>query len=226
VTADIAPYTRLITSEHNDKPNFVAVVSLLVQGLADTIDVLATMPGRYDLDVSVGVQEDADGIWIGKSRILLEPLPNVYFSFDTVGLGWDQGAWLGPFDPITGLVALGDEDYRRLLRATIAANHWDGSIPQAYAIFDLLFAGTGIVQLIQDRGGMQMILAFIGTIPDAITLGLLETGQLLRLKPVGVTISDYMIQSLPAVPFFGFDVENASIAGWDVGAWGTILPVG
>jgi hypothetical protein len=225
VSADISQYTKLITSEHSDKLNFVAVISLLVQGLADNSAVMSSMPGLYDLDVAVGVQEDTDGVWIGKSRILSEPLTGVYFSWDTEGLGWDQGVWLGPFDPVDGLVSLGDEDYRRLLRATIAANHWDGTIPEAYAIFDLLFSGTGIELLIQDRAAMEATFAFVGKIPDAVTLGLLETGQLLKLKPVGVRIGEYMIQSVPDVPLFGFDVENSSIAGWDVGAWGTIIPV-
>lgn len=224
MSADITKYVELITSEHNQKPNLLATVSLLVHGLADTAAVLATIPGLYDLDVAVGGQEDTVGQWVGRTRFLTEPLTGVYFSFDTAGLGFDQGVWLGPFDPTTGLVALFDEAYRVLLKATIAANQWDGTIPGAYAAWDVLFAGDDFTLLIFDHGDMTMTVGFIGASPDLVTLGLLETGQLLKLKPAGVRIDYYVIPSVPDVPLFGFDLENSSISGFDVGAWGTLIP--
>lgn len=224
MSADITKYTGLITSEHNQKPNLIATVSLLVQGLADTAVVLATIPELYDLDVAVGGQEDTVGQWVGRTRFLTEPLAGVYFSLDTAGLGFDHGVWLGPFDPITGLVALFDEAYRVLLKATVAANQWDGTIPGAYAAWDVLFAGDDFTLLIFDHGDMSMTVGFVGTAPDLVTLGLLETGQLLKLKPAGVRIDYYVLPSVPDAPFFGFDLENSVISGFDVGAWGTLIP--
>src|ERR1039458_1627914 len=132
-------YLRLVTSEHIDKPNFIATLTAVLQPLADVQVRLAGMPGIFDLDVAVGDQEDKTGQWVGISRELQEPLTGVYFSLDTVGLGFDQGTWKGPFDPSTYLTALPDDAYRLLLRAKILNNKWDGTIPGAYAAWAELF---------------------------------------------------------------------------------------
>ena len=125
----------------------------------------------------------------------------------------------GPFDPISGLVALNDMSYRTLLRATIAANNWDGTIPGAYAIWDILFSGTGIGILIQDYGDMTTDLALTGPIPDPVTTALFANGYM-NLVPAGVLVRNYLVPVIPDTPYFGLDVENAYIAGLDVGAFG------
>lgn len=221
MSGDVTPYLALVTSEHSDKPKFMAMLGFLLQPIADLIQTVAAFPNDYDLDTAVGEQLDVVGAWVGRSRYLTVPLPNVYFSFDIAGLGFDQGTWQGPFDPTTGQVALADDAYRTLLRAVIAANTWDGTIPGAYNAFNnILFAGKPFVVLVQDNKDMTMYLALWGPSPDAVTLALFQTGEL-ALKPVGVQ-EFFFVQSVPSVPYFGFDVENPYISGLDVGAWGTI----
>lgn len=249
MSGDPAGYLDLVTSEHRSKPNFIASLKAVVQPFADQLDVLASVAPAFDIDAAVGVQLDAVGLWVGRSRNLRLAITGVYFALDTDGVGFDQGAWKGPFDPSTGLVALPDDSYRVLLKATVAANQWDGTIPSAYAIWDSLFGGsvspisfegagpvtfvgggpisftsepatTGI--LIQDNGDMTMLFALTGQTPDAITLALL-TGGYLALKPAGVHIDAYMAPSIPG-PIFGFDVENSAISGFDAGGWGTLYP--
>lgn len=127
-------YLRLITSQHRGRPRFAATVEALVAPLADLQDFLATVPGAFDLDSAIGAQLDIAGLWVGRSRQVETPLQGVYFSFDTDGLGFDQGNWKGPFDPDAGLVSLDDESYRTLLRTKIAANAWDGTLPSAAKI--------------------------------------------------------------------------------------------
>lgn len=221
---NVARYTDLITSEHEDKPKFLATLVALVTGAADITNMISTMPALYDLDVAAGVQEDTVGLWVGKSRQLVEPLAGVYFSFDTVGLGFDEGTLMGPFDPVDGLVSLPDDAYRTLLRATIAANNWDGTIPMAYSAWDVLFGTSSFILIIQDNGNMSMTVGFLGDPPDAVTTRLIETGQLLSLRPAGVLIDAYVIPSIPDTPLFGFDVEDSAISGFDVGSIATILP--
>jgi hypothetical protein len=223
MSGDITPYLDLITSEHRDKPRFIATISATLQPMADAQAVLATIPGLFDLDVAVGSQLDEVGEWVGQTRYLSTPLTGVYFSFDTAGLGFDQGVWQGPFDPSTGVVALQDEPYRTLLRAVIAANHWDGTIPSAYAAWNIIFAGTGYSILIQDFGDMTMLFGLIGPTLDSVTKALL-TGGYLTLKPSGVKIAGYVIPSVEGAPLFGFDVDNPTISGFDTGAWSTNLP--
>ncbi|AOI98090.1 hypothetical protein WS66_20775 [Burkholderia sp. LA-2-3-30-S1-D2] len=137
--AALNDYTSLITSEHRDLPRFAAVLGALVQPLVDQMNVLQSMPGKFDLDDAVGVQLDDVGLWVGVSRKIRTPLTGIYFSFDVAGLGFDQGIWKGPFDPDTGLTVLDDDTYRLVIRAKIGANHWDGTLESSAAILNSIF---------------------------------------------------------------------------------------
>jgi len=222
MTVQLSQYTSLITSEHQSAPNFMAMVSLLAQWAVDRQNMLASIPGLYDIDDAVGSQLDAVGLWVGASRNLSVPLTNVYFSLDIAGLGLDQGVIQGPFDPTTGLVSLPDAQYRILLYATIAANNWDGTIPGAYTAWNTIFEPLGYSILIQDYQNRTMGIALIGPTPDAVTLALFKGGYL-NLIPAGVGVAFYFQQSVPGVPVFGLDAENSSVAGLDVGALALIV---
>ncbi|QIX17233.1 DUF2612 domain-containing protein [Burkholderia multivorans] len=139
MAASLSDYTALITSEHRDKPRFMATVGALVQPIVDQMNVLQSMPGKFDLDNAVGVQLDDVGLWVGVSRKIRTPLTGIYFSFDIDGLGFDQGTWKGPFDPDTGLTVLDDDTYRLVIRAKIGANRWDGTLESSAAILNSIF---------------------------------------------------------------------------------------
>ena len=215
---DVQPYLGLVTSQHADKPKFVATLSALVQPLADLQVLLAGMPGLYDVDAAVGAQEDAVGQWVGVARNISVPLTGVYFSWDVDGLGWGQGNWTTGAGA-TELIVLPDDQYRTLLYATIAANQWDGTIPGAYAIWDKIFSDTGTGILIQDGDDMHMTVALTGPVPDAVTLALF-TGGYLDVRPAGVMIDYYWTPAAPDAPYFGWDAESAGISGWGIGYWG------
>lgn len=217
MSADISEYTSLVTSEHNTQPNFMATLAALVQPSADLQVVLNSIPSLYDLNTAVGAQLDVVGQWVGQSRNLTEPLVGVYFILDNSSLGFDQGAWLGPFDPTTGLVALPDDSYRILLYATIAANSWDGTVPSAYTIWSTLFASFGYEILLQDNQDMSMGIVLIGPTPDAVTLALFSGGYL-NLRPAGVLVEYYGVPSVVGIPVFGFD---AALSAFVVTADGT-----
>lgn len=216
-------YLDLVPAEHRNKPKFVAMLTALLTPFVETQELLAHLSLDFDVDTAVGSQLDVVGMWVGVSRVISTPLTGVYFSFDTAGVGLDQGTWFNEFDPVDGLTVLPDDAYRTLLRARIANNQWDGTIPGAYEVWDSAFSGTGVGILIQDYGNMHMLFALTGPVPDALTLSLF-TGGYLNVKPAGVQIDDYATPSVPDVPYFGFDVENDAIAGFDVGAWAVLTP--
>lgn len=222
MSGDITGYQALITSQHADKPNFMASLAALVQPLADIQAMMASLPDRFDLDKALGAQLDAVGQWVGRNRYLSVPLTDVYFSLGVEGLGFGQGTWHGPYDPLTGLTALPDDAYRTLLRATIAANRWDGTIPGAYTAWEALFDSAGYQVLIQDNGDMTMLFGLVGPSPDAVTLGLL-TGGYLSLKPAGVRITAYALPTMPNVPFFGFGIAGTNIAGFGSGCFASMI---
>jgi hypothetical protein len=220
VSGDSTPYLALITSEHAAAPKFRAAVAILAQWGADRVALINSLPAAFDLDLAIGAQLDRLGERIGITRYVQVPLVGVYFAWGTAGVGWGQGTWLGPFDPTTGQVALADDAYRQLLRFKVAANQWDGTIPGAYAAFGQLLAGTGAEALIQDYGDMTMAFALLGPIPSAVLQALFQEGALI-LRPAGVRATIFT-PSVPATPYFGWGIENSSISGWGVGAWGIV----
>jgi hypothetical protein len=148
----LTPYVQYITSEHR-RPLFTAAVDALAHGPSHITSLLQQYTYLFDLDSAVGEQLDMVGEWVGHSRYILTPLPNVYFCWDNLiegvdgvldpagDVGWDEGVWYEPYQPTTGYAILDDDHYRTLLRAKIVANYWDGTVPGAYEAWNTLFQG-------------------------------------------------------------------------------------
>ena len=212
-------YTSLITSEHADKPNFMATVAALVQPFVDAQTVLSFLASEaFDIDQAVGVQLDQVGLWVGRSRFVSIPLAGVYFSLDDANLGFDQGNWQGQFDPVAGVVVLDDDTYRALLFAKIIMNTWDGSANQAAEALDQIFRlSPGTFATIQDNFDMTMTVGVSGVIPPASVISLVTNNEF-DVRPVGVGIN-YFVTSVNTRALFGLDIQDSSIAGFDTGAW-------
>jgi len=239
-------YTALITSEHNQQPNFMATVEALVMGFVDGINVLNALPDDFSLDLAVGVQLDQVGLWVGFSRNVPIPLPPNLFQLDVVGSGFDEGTWQGPGNPLSGLVVLDDDTYRTMLRIKIGANSWDGSLAQMQAILAAVFSTPGAIQnlavnvsydelattvprdpliaagppafFVVDNQDMTAGVFFLGTLPSVTLLSLFENGYM-PIKPEGVHM-DYWKPSSGST-YFGFDLDNGAIQGFDLGSWPT-----
>lgn len=213
----VEDYLNLVTSEHRHKPNFIATITAAVSVLVQIQVLLASMVDLFDIDLDpVGDQLDTIGEWVGVSRNLSGPIAGVFFEWDgTAAQGWDAGVWQGAGDPAE-LIVLPDDVYLTLIKARIAANHWDGTIEGAYEIWAQLLPQYNL--LIQDSQNMSFIVAIQGTVPDTLTIALL-TGGYLPLKPEGVQISEYIVP-VDTNPLFAWDCDSASLAGWDDGSWG------
>jgi hypothetical protein len=217
----LSRYTDLITSQHAARAKFSATIEALTQPALDLQAVMGGFPADYDLDSAVGAQLDVVGEWVGQSRFVVVPLDGVYFAFNTDGVGFNQGYWLGRYDPTTGSSALPDEAYRALLKATVALNHWDGTVPAAAAAIAPLFPDNAVY--IQDRQDMSISVAVGGPPLDRLLSALL-TGGYLALKAATVRI-DFTFTSFPPLPVFGFGADNEFIGGFNHGAWGVPDPV-
>lgn len=185
---DVSPYLALIASQHRQQPKYLAATTVILQGMADARAIAKALPSLFDLDNAVGDQLDTCGKWIGKTRTLNEPIANVYFSWDTPDVGWDQGVWHTPGDPTSTVVSLPDTQYRTLLKVWAAGNLWDGTTPGAYAVWDPVFVPMGFHLEINDHADMTMEMYMVGTKPDALTMAL-YTGGYFDLKPPGVQIT-------------------------------------
>lgn len=215
---DVSKYLDLVTPEHNQQPDYIAFLTALLQPLADGETLADEMVVLYDLDTAQGVQLDAVGLWIGRTRNLTVPLTGVYFTYND-GPGYNSGIYKGPFDPVSGLVMLPDAQYRIYLKAVAAANHWNGTLPGAYAAYAILFEDTPFSVLIYDFQDMTMAFALLGGVPDALTLALF-TGGYLNLKPEGVGVRYYVVPVNPTAPVFAYNLTgNPNTAGYNVGAY-------
>ncbi|MCX2699267.1 DUF2612 domain-containing protein [Ochrobactrum chromiisoli] len=210
-------YLDLIPNWNREKPKFNATISALVEPLAGGQAFVSQLPMDFDLDVAIGSQLDVVGEWVGRTRYVSIPIANVWFSFDIEGIGFDQGAWKGPYDLDANMSRLDDDNYRILLRAKIAANQWDGTLPGARDVLDPVF-GDGTHVFIQDHMDMSMTIGISGKIPSAVTLALLAGGYI-PLKPSGVRVN-YLVVSEDETAMFGFDVQSNLIDGFDQGSWG------
>lgn len=221
----MSKYTELITNYHADKPLFFQHINLTTRPLSDVSSSVAGLVDAFDIDQAVGVQLDTLGLWIGRSRYVSEPISGVYFCWDTDGVGYDQGIWQGSYDPDTGYTALSDDTYRVILKAKIAINMWDGQNDSLPAILDAATAGSGLRMQIVDNQDMTIsVWVFPETDILAVSLELLAAIRqgYLTVKAAGVWSGAIQTPSA-GNRFFGFDLENDYIAGFEAGAWETIL---
>ncbi len=212
-------YLNRFTWEHRDRPKLQAMARVLLQGITATGSAMLKMPSLFDLNTAVGDQLDKTGEWVGISRQINLPVEGLFFSWDTDGVGWDQGIWFKTGDSTQQTILLADDPYRLLLGARVLNNVWDGSIPQAYQIGSTVFAATGAQLLVFDHGDLTMGLGLVSTMaqPDLVTLALFSNGYL-DLKPAGVRVTEYLTPSSVGRAF-GLDLDNAFFAGLDDGVW-------
>lgn len=221
----MSKYTGLITNYHSQKPLFVEHIDLITRPLSDAASALAALVSEFDIDEAVGVQLDILGKWIGRTRIVSQPISGIYFSFDMDSLGFDQGVWQGPYDPDAGFTNLSDDIYRIVLKAKIAINHWNGKNETLPNILETALAGSGIEMQIIDNQNMTIsVWVFAAGGINSVSLELLAAIRqgYLTVKAAGVYAGEILTPSVGA-KFFGFDLDNDYITGFDDGAWGVTL---
>lgn len=155
---------------NRDKKKFMAFLRLVCQPLEGLCKMLEGYPNAFSLERAVGAQLDVLGALVGADRVL-------------------------PFAPTTEGASrtLSDEDYRALIRATVAKNVWDGSILQLGQIFSTLFPDYGIVLhdcMNEDgdpeTGCIRLVLSSIQSIP-LLQQEMLSAGLLIPV-PAGVRL--------------------------------------
>lgn len=160
----IDSYLNNITSEHRDKPKFIDWLSAHLNIIDDIYNVLKGMDDDFDIDNAIGKQLDTLGVIIGRERTLtFQPLNN--------------------FDPV-----LTDDYYRLVLKAKIAFNMWDGTIPSMYEIWNNIFGNdTDLSLQLKDNQDMSFN-AYITGYTDQIQQDLIQHGYIIP-KPQAVRVN-------------------------------------
>lgn len=195
----------------------MATVALLVQQSVELQNQYVNYSGYFDLDQALGVQLDIVGKWIGAVRDLQVPLTDVWFTWGSPTLGWGLAPWLGPQDQAFGMVRLQDEFYRTLLRAIAAANQWDGTLPDLYKFWSIVFELEKFLIIVRDNQDMTITVDILATTIDVVRRALIEDGKIVA-KPAGVRITGY---NLVEAPLFGWGISNGLVEGWGRGLWST-----
>lgn len=196
--SQVTDYTGKIPSANASKPNFVAMVSTVAQSFVDAINAMDQIEASFNLAVAVGVQLDIIGKWVGVSRNVQTPIVNVFFAWDTTGLGFDQAKWLGPYTPSATLNLLGDDTFRQLIQAKIGLNSWDGTITSLTSILNTFLSGSNQYAAIVDGQDMTMTIYLVGISTDIVKQTII-TGGYLPLKPAGVTLTVTQVASSSSI---------------------------
>lgn len=165
-------YLQYPTSEYVTKPNFMAMLQLLLTPFNDAASLAVNMYTYMSIDNAVGPQLDLLGEIIGANR--------------TVN-----------FNPTNGSSpTLNDVDYQTLLKATIIKNTWDGTIPYLYTQWSILFPGGAIVVKDNQDMTLNVIIAgnFTSNVKDLIIYDYIVP------RPEGVLIN-YSFGTLPIFGF-------------------------
>lgn len=204
-------YTSLITSQHADKPKFVAMVGAMANGIGAITDVVATLPANFDIDNALGKQLDTVGLWVGQSRVINGVLTVGYFGFsDNVAafiFGEEGNPSIGgrfyeEGEAFTGTSVLADPEYRAVLKAKIIRNHYDGSVEEIERALQYIF---GVPAHIVDEGQLSFDVVIEGPL-YLIGQSLLTNFDLLP-RPMNVSIGNIIYTNLSG---HARDVASAS----------------
>lgn len=206
-------YLKLITSQHRDKPKYMAMVTALLRPSDDIFALAATMDDEFDVMLATGVQEDVVGMLVGTNRTLdFQP---------------DKG-----LDPV-----LDNAAYRMLLQAKIAQNMWKGGIMDLRDLWATIF-GNGII--LQDNQNMTIDVVVIGNSFDQIVRNMIQKGMIVP-KPQSVKLTTYFsdqevfgydmetntIRGYDEANWieentkdsFAYDYDESGLFGYDTGNW-------
>ena len=215
---NVSGYSSKITSYYLYQPKFIATVEETIQPVVDLNNFESSLPQAFDIDFAIGAQLDIVGQWVNLTRNVQVPVPDPWFRWGDNWRGWGKGYWREPLDFAATLEKLGDEDYRRLLKARIYANQWDGTAASARAILLSFFNGTDYTVVVDDKDTMECYYGLSGAWPDKVILELFR-GSYLPLAGAGIRTYHY-VTSVNNTPLFGWGVNNSAIGGWGSGAWG------
>lgn len=162
----ITDYLDTITSQHYDKPNFIAWLTANLNISDDLTDLLSSFDISFDIDTAVGNQLDILGEIVGVLRTL-------------------------DFEPVDTSPVMLDEDYRFLLKSKIVQNTWDGTILGLYLVWANSVIDPNLI--VQDNQNMSFNIILDGAIHTILLQELIVRGYLIP-KPEGVRIvQDFVV---------------------------------
>jgi hypothetical protein len=204
-------YAALITSEHADKPKFMALVALLCGTVDDISSATRSLPQAFDVDTAIGDQLDIVGQWIGQARVIPGVLTLGFFGFSDnvaaanfgeerdVSIGgrfWNEG------EPFSGTAVLSDPEYRLVLKSKIIRNQYGGTTAELVTALQTIFNASAHID---DDGTMGLRLV-INSPLSTVSQSLITNFDILP-RPAGVGFREIIYSTFDAR---ALDVVDAS----------------
>lgn len=153
-------YLNRITSEHRIRPKFMAMNAVYLDKLQDVYELYVQILNAFDLDTAMGRQLDIIGQIVGADRVL-------------------------DFNPTYADSRLDDDQYRKLIRAQISTNQWDGTMRGLIELWEGIFGEYRV--RISDRQDMSILAEFSG-VEDLFEAELISKGYFAP-RPEGVMVN-------------------------------------
>ena len=171
-------YLDLITSEHANKPKYMAWIEVLLTPFIDAINLNKSIKSAFFINNATGVQLDTIGKWLNLPRQV-------------------------DFQPTDGSSSiLSDKYYRIALKAKIVKNLWKGTVEDFYNMWQILFNGEDLQIYLADNQTMDyVVVTWNSTTQDSMISDLLSHGYIIP-KPAGLGI---LYNDVDPDEIFGFD---------------------
>ena len=182
-------YTKLVIPQHRVQPKFMAWLNSALNPLLSAQRLLTSLRDQFDLDRAVGAQLDRVGTVLGVSRKL-------------------------PFQP-SGNVSpiMEDDNYRLILRAAVAKQHFDGTVPGLYDLLQTVLGNSGLYFVAVDNQDMSVTMIVFGEV-SSLVKDELQQGMVIP-RPEGVS----MTINVTANKVFAWGLENEVFGGWGESTW-------
>lgn len=157
VTAsDCFDVEKTVISQYANSPVILALVNYFAQELCAARMYDDLFNDIWNIDTATGFGLDVLARIVGASRIVNVPSSGTYIGFlgQPTAENWDNGIWYNGASS-TNNIRLGDDVFRRVIKAKALANVWDGTIPSANSILMTLFPLHGNCYM-SDDGNMTI----------------------------------------------------------------------
>ena len=182
-------YLNLITSEHRDKPRYIAMLTDMFDMYVNVANSNDNITSLFDLSNAKSNEVDIIGEIVGFSREL-----NYNYEEDKN--------------------VLDDDDYRLLLKGKILKNSWNGTIGDIYKLWNELFPDFELT--IYDNQDMTCTVFIRGEYTDNQYSFI--TNDLIIPKPAGVSYN-YISLNAPLFAYDYDNIESEKYKGYDEGYW-------
>jgi hypothetical protein len=180
------PYATIISQYSNSN-----IIDGIITSLAAALDLTELMDSFYDdmmnPDTAIGYGLDVIGRIVDVSRTLPFSGSTTFLGFNEASswTGFGQGGFFSGGSTTTN-VQLSDSDYRTLIRAKMAGNISDGSIPSINNILLTLFPNRGICYV---ADGLNMSLTYTFNFAlNPIEVAIIQESGVLP-NPTGVIVN-------------------------------------